>query len=863
MNRSGGAARAVLLVVVLVLAGLPGFGGTAAADSNDGTAGAGASTGAKDGERRSDARAALDAVRRAASDGARLQGIDQGTHAGRDLTHLLVELWRLRPLLDDRDRAEADRYFQRPTDGGDPLVNYTTAEAPPVETARFRVHYVETTRDAASMTYVNEVAAVMEEVWDHQVDALGWAVPTSDGVLGGNGKVDVYLADVGNLGAFGYAAPDGRQATGCQIDRCTGIHGYVVLDNDYAEFRGAPGDNLRVTAAHEFNHVVHFTESFTNDFWMFEATGVWSEVEAYPTIDGRTQYLPEFSGRPDLPFTAGGAGDQNDPGFLRAYGLYVFNLWLSDQYGPRVVVDAWRATLDHDAHSLAGYAQVLEQRGSTFPEQFLDFAAATAEWEHTGFPGESVAGLPPVARAGNVPPDDGVTRLDHTGYRLYTVPLPAGGGPVRLAASSAGGFHGGVALVARTGNTTEVVTDHTLSDGQAAVSLPSTAGVQRLTAVVANADIALAAPKDGGDPFAPPPRYANDLAAIALRLGDGFPGEPAGAGVIDGLIDGGRIDGGGDADPIGQAIATSRALFRDGGADRVVLATADRFPDALAGAALAGNRGPILFTEGTGALDGRTQAEISRVTGGQAEVLILGGTAAVSDAAAAQARAAGGNAGCAAPLPADCRFAGAVREHTAALVAQAVWDEQGEGSRLALVARQDDFADALTAGAFAARAGVPILLTATGSAHPLTVDFLTRNDVAEVAVIGGTAAVSQAAFDGLPATDSRRRVAGSDRTGTAVAIWDLLWRPISPPAGGVVLVNVRAPNGWQSALSASVASAVFAAPQLGVETPPAALPAPTRDFLFFEVPFEFPIMAFGNTALVSDSQLAEAQAARG
>ena len=120
-----------------------------------------------------------------------------------------------------------------------------------------------------------------------------------------------------------------------------------------------------------------------------------------------------------------------------------------------------------------------------------------------------------------------------------------------------------------------------------------------------------------------------------------------------------------------QAIATSQ-VWADGGASRVVLATSDRFPDALAGSALAGEHGPILFTPFGQQLDPRVQAEIARVTGGNGLVLVLGGTSAVSDTAAAQARAAAGNVPCAAPFPTSCRYAGSGREDTAALIAATV-----------------------------------------------------------------------------------------------------------------------------------------------------------------------------------------------
>lgn len=334
--------------------------------------------------------------------------------------------------------------------------------------------------------------------------------------------------------------------------------------------------------------------------------------------------------------------------------------------------------------------------------------------------------------------------------------------------------------------------------------------------------------------------------------GPGTPTPPAGQ-----LTDGARLDGGGSADPIGQAIATSQLLFADGAADRVVLATADRFPDALAGSALAGDDGPILLTAGLGGLDARVAAEITRVTGGSGTVLVLGGNQAVSDQAAAEAAAAAGNQPCTAPLPASCRFAGSGREHTAALIGQVVLAEHP--GDVALVARGDEFADAITGGAFAAAAGVPILLTPSDMVSPPTAQFLQEQGISEAIVLGGTAAIDEATYQALP-VPQRSRVAGAERTATAAAIATDLWAARGLGAGGVVLVNVRAADGWQTALTAAVASAVHDAPQLGVENPPAPLSDATRAVLADVVG---PIMAFGGADLVSDEQMDQAALARG
>lgn len=323
------------------------------------------------------------------------------------------------------------------------------------------------------------------------------------------------------------------------------------------------------------------------------------------------------------------------------------------------------------------------------------------------------------------------------------------------------------------------------------------------------------------------------------------------------LEDGSRVDGGGSSDPVGQAIATAQ-IWDEGGAELVVLATADRFPDALAGSALAGERGPVLVTPFGQGLDPRVEAEIDRVLPDDGIVLILGGTTAVSETAASQARAAAGSSTCPAPFPTDCRYAGTGREHTAALIGATVLAlNDGSGGRV-LLARGDAFADAITGGAYAAEAGVPILLTPSTSLNEFTRAFVTDNDVVEVIVLGGPAAIDDATAAAVPT--ATRRVAGSDRTATAAAIATDLWHAEGLAGGGIVLVNVRDDAGWQTALAASVVSAVANAPQLGVETPPAS---PSSATTAAAVVLGGPVQVFGSTSLVSDSQLDEVHDASG
>jgi putative cell wall-binding protein len=399
-------------------------------------------------------------------------------------------------------------------------------------------------------------------------------------------------------------------------------------------------------------------------------------------------------------------------------------------------------------------------------------------------------------------------------------------------------------------STDEITVDETTTDLQVVRGFdPATCDVALTTLVQGAIDPSWsAAPFDptggGSGPTPPPPGGGSTPPA---------PDQPA----VD-LVDGGRVDGGGSADPVGQAIATSASIWADGGAALVVLATADRFPDALAGSALAGEQGPVLVTPFADALDPRVQAEIARVTGGDGIVLILGGTSAVSDGAAAQARTAAGTATCPAPFPTDCRYAGTGREHTAALVGQTVLElNDGSGGR-ALLARGDAFADAITGGAYAAEAGVPILLTPSAALDDTTRRFIADNGIGEVIVLGGTAAVSDTAAGAVPA--QVRRIAGDDRTATAAAIATQLWQAEGLAGGGIIVVNVRHDDGWQTALAAAVLSALANAPQLGVENPPAG-PSPAT--LAAASALGGPVETHGSAALVTDQQAQAIQQAAG
>jgi cell wall-associated NlpC family hydrolase len=178
-------------------------------------------------------------------------------------------------------------------------------------------------------------------------------------------------------------------------------------------------------------------------------------------------------------------------------------------------------------------------------------------------------------------------------------------------------------------------------------------------------------------------------------------------------------------DRYATAAAISAATFSPG-VPAVYLATGLDFPDALAGAAAAGGRGPVLLASDSG-LSAVTSAELHRLAPGH--VVVLGGTSSVSAATATAASAAAGAA--------VSRLAGPDRYATAAAISAATFSP---GVPAVYLATGLDFPDAL-AGAAAAGGRGPILLVTADTLPNAAAGELRRLAADSTTVLGGLASV--------------------------------------------------------------------------------------------------------------------------
>jgi putative cell wall-binding protein len=230
-------------------------------------------------------------------------------------------------------------------------------------------------------------------------------------------------------------------------------------------------------------------------------------------------------------------------------------------------------------------------------------------------------------------------------------------------------------------------------------------------------------------------------------------------------------------------------------ADTVVIARADLFPDALASSYLAGHAGTGVLLTNTNSVPASTLNALRNE--GVDNVYLMGGTSAISAAVATQLDATpayecgGGPVVPAATLNVQ-RIGGVDRFETAQMAAEfpglglaGTLDTNDDGdclepAKTAIVASGLNFPDALAAGPLAYIGSphdncgigpIPLLLSRTADVPSATLGALVNLGIENVVVVGGTAAVSDAALAQLTAAGyTVRRVAGANRSATAAAL---------------------------------------------------------------------------------------------
>jgi hypothetical protein len=429
----------------------------------------------------------------------------EGTILLRDLAARLDEL-------PTPDRTLAERLLARPTSATDSIRHYR-APARHVCGPRICYWWVESTSDAPSLKdvdgngipdWVDRTKRVFAHVWDVEVDRMGYRRPRSDRtspVHGPNGKLDVFIANVGAIGFYGYCTSDdparGTRAT---------ASAYCVVDDDFSrrQFHGsATGVNaLRVTAAHEFFHAVQYGYDWLEDLWLMEGTAVWMEDVVFDGVNDNRQYLkvsPLATAYAMLPLDHDNP-DYNEPDAGFHYGVWIFWRYLTERYGPGVVRGVWKRADGRagspDDYSAKALAKVLKNRGRVLANVLADFAAANLRpnasySEGAAYPTPGPVSTVPVGAGGVAPTHVPVSHFSSSYYAFvpsglpetatltFTLDLPAAPVPARASAvvTDAGGAVTRIPAVFDGGS------------GQWTISVSSFGSAQKVTLVLTNGSV--------------------------------------------------------------------------------------------------------------------------------------------------------------------------------------------------------------------------------------------------------------------------------------------------------------------------------------------------------------------------------------
>ena len=257
---------------------------------------------------------------------------------------------------------------------------------------------------------------------------------------------------------------------------------------------------------------------------------------------------------------------------------------------------------------------------------------------------------------------------------------------------------------------------------------------------------------------------------LSVQLSSALAAESWPAGGVRVSLDARRLSG---ADRYATAVAVAREGFPGwAGVTRVVIASGENraLPDAVAAGGLVwAYDAPLLLVQGASVPQSvRTALAEIRAANATMTVTVVGGTAAVSAACAAQVKSIVGTATVERP------WAGGDRYSTAAGIALRMKVAADETARtmppIALAANGTDaagFYDALALSAVSAKTGAPVLFVKKTAVPPATAAALKALKPSEVIVAGSTAVVSSTVYGALHGSS---RLYGADRYATAVEV---------------------------------------------------------------------------------------------
>ncbi|MBL0173896.1 MAG: hypothetical protein IPP94_01310 [Ignavibacteria bacterium] len=274
-------------------------------------------------------------MRAGRTDKLRIEGAPALRHCGFDLT--VETTRRLRSM--SGARLQALQSLRAPV-----LMQRSILSA----SGRFRMHFDTSGSNAASLIdaegarlqgtalqYAEAVGRFFDSTYLVEVTETGYAAPPMEA---GATAYNVYIKEMG--GYYGVTNPESSIPSTTRQPLWTSS---IDFDNDFAGNYVTKGlDGARVTAAHEFHHMIQMGTygTWSNDQYFHEMTSTYCEQLVFPFVHDYYQYLKDFFARPERAFSTYPAND--------GYNLVLFPVMLDAKHGRGVMLRTWELMKQSD-----------------------------------------------------------------------------------------------------------------------------------------------------------------------------------------------------------------------------------------------------------------------------------------------------------------------------------------------------------------------------------------------------------------------------------------------------------------------------------------------------------------------------------
>jgi len=284
----------------------------------------------------------------------------------------------------------------RPTDAaGSAGLSYGSAEVAFYDSAsgRARVHYAlsgthappaASTLEADVPDAIVVAARAAEDAFD-KFSELGFELPLSDAASpcasnGDSDAVDIYVVN--------FAAADGQAVHDhCEVGPPLRCAGFVLVENNFPGAYESTAEGMRTVVPHELFHLVQDGYDAELERWWAEGSAQWAAKQVYPELGDLERFLPGYFDNPWRPLNVPPSGVITS--FL--YATAIWPVFLHERYDPALVREVYESFTGDGSSVLETTDLVLQARGSTLAQEFLQFAAYNAATGERAVSGEGYA----------------------------------------------------------------------------------------------------------------------------------------------------------------------------------------------------------------------------------------------------------------------------------------------------------------------------------------------------------------------------------------------------------------------------------------------------------------------------------------